>query len=327
MIARRPFVFALGASAFAAPLGLFPQQSAKVPRVGFLMSETLSAQASRIEALRTGLRDRGYVEGKNITIELRFADGNYDRLPELAAELVSLKIDVIVAFGTKAVSAAKRATTTIPIVDPVMTDPVALGLSSSLAHPGGNITGIAQFGPEAASKRVEFLKEAVPRATRVAVLSNPANPSSAVDFNAIRDAASVLKLELQLLEAQSQGEFRQAFSAMAQRRTEAIVVLTDTLFRSNAVEISDLALKQRLPLAGPKEFAAAGGLIGYGYDPVELYRHAAYFVDRILKGAKPGDLPIEQAARFYLVINLKTAKALGITIPQSLLVRANDVIR
>ena len=269
----------------------------------------------------------GYVEGKNIAVEIRTADGNYERLPELAAELVSLKVDVIVAFGTKAVSAAKRATTTIPIVDPVMADPVALGISSSLAHPGGNITGIAQFGPEAASKRVEFLREAVPRVTRVAVLSNPANPSSAVDFNAIRDAANVLKLELQLLEARSQAEFRQAFSAMAQRRIEAIVVLTDTLFRSNAVEISDLAIKQRLPLAGPKEFAAAGGLIGYGYDPVELYRHAAYFVDRLLKGAKPGDLPIEQATKFDLVINLKTAKALGIKVPQSLLVRANDVIR
>ena len=291
------------------------------------MSETLSAQTSRMDALRAGLRDRGYVEGKNIAVEIRTADGNYERLPELAAELVSLKVDVIVAFGTKAVSAAKRATTTIPIVDPVMADPVALGISSSLAHPGGNITGIAQFGPEAASKRVEFLREAVPRVTRVAVLSNPANPSSAVDFNAIRDAANVLKLELQLLEARSQAEFRQAFSAMAQRRIEAIVVLTDTLFRSNAVEISDLAIKQRLPLAGPKEFAAAGGLIGYGYDPVELYRHAAYFVDRLLKGAKPGDLPIEQATKFDLVINLKTAKALGIKVPQSLLVRANDVIR
>ena len=327
MIARRRFVLALGVSALAAPLVSFAQQQRKVPRIGFLMSETLFAQESRIEALRAGLRDRGYVEGKNIVIEIRSAEGNYDRLPELAAELASLKVDVMVAFGEKAVSAAKRATATIPIVVPVMGDPIAAGLGSSLARPGGNITGSDGFGPEVGAKRVEFLKEAIPRITRIAVLFNPANAVNPLQVEAMRAAANALKLELHVLEVRSARDFREAFAAMAQRRIEAIVVPTETLFRANAVEIVDLATKQRLPLSGPKEFATAGGLIGYGTDAIEMYRHAAYFVDRILKGAKPDDLPIERATKLYLVINLKTAKTLGITMPQSLLVRANDVIR
>jgi putative ABC transport system substrate-binding protein len=326
VIDRRQFVLALGVSALAAPLVSLAQPP-KVPRVGFLISETLSGQASRVDALRAGLRNHGYVEGKNIAIEIRSADGNYDRLPGLAAELASLKVDVIVAFGTKAVSAAMRATTTIPIVDPVMSDPVALGLSNGLARPGGNITGSASFGPEAYAKRLEFLKEAVPRITRVAVLINPANTASAMQVQAMRAAANALKLELQVLEVRTAKEFGDAFAAMAQGRIEAIMVATDTLFRANYIEIADLAGKQKLPSTGTKEFAVAGGLIGYGVDDAEMYRHAAYFVDRILKGTKPGGLPIEQATKLELVINLKTAKAFGITIPQSLLVRADDVIR
>jgi putative ABC transport system substrate-binding protein len=263
VIARRHFVLALGASTLAAPLVSFAQPQPKVPRVGFLSSETLSSEASRIDALRVGLRDRGYVEGKNIAIDSRAADGDYDRLPGLAAELAKLKVDVIVAFGTKAVLAAMRATTTIPIVDPVMGDPVALGLSSSLARPGGNVTGSSGFGPEATAKRVEFLKEAVPRITRVAVLINPANASSRLG-QTMRDTANALKLELQAVEVRTSREFGEAFAAMAQRRVEAIVVSTDTLFRTNLIEIADLAGKQRLPSTGAKEFAAAGGLIGYG---------------------------------------------------------------
>jgi putative ABC transport system substrate-binding protein len=327
MIARRQFVLALGVSALAAPRALFAQQSAKVPRVGFLMSETLSAQASRIEALRAGLFERGYVEGKNISIEIRSADGNYDRLPALAAELAGLKVDVIVAFGAKAVSAAKGATTTIPIVVPAIGDPVATGLSGSLARPGGNITGSAQFTPEVGAKRVEFLKEAVPRVTRVAALINPANAGSPLQVQAMHATADALKIELKVLQAQNPSEIRQALSTIKQGRTDAVVVSTDTLFRANDIEIAGFAIKERLPSSGPKEFAAAGGLIGYGADAVDLYRHAAYFVDRILKGAKPDDLPIERATKLDLVINLKTAKALGITIPQSLLVRADDVIQ
>ena len=233
---------------------------------------------------------------------------------------------MIVAFGTKAVSAAKRATTTIPIVDPVMGDPVAFGLSSSLARPGGNVTGSAQFGPEAAAKRVEYLKEAVPRIKRIAWLVNPANASTGLQRQAILATVNALKLELQTLEARNAREIGETFAAMAQGRVEAIVVASDTLFQANAIEIADLAKKRRLPSAGAKEFAAAGGLIGFGADDAEVYRHAAYFVDRILKGAKPDDLPIEQATKLELVINLKTAKALGIKIPSTLLVRADRLI-
>ena len=326
MIARRRFVVVLGVNVLAAPLVSWAQRP-KVPWVGFLIPETPSGQASRIEALRAGLRDHGYVEGKNIVIEIRSADGNYDRLPELAAELASLKVDVIVAFGTKAVSAAKRATTTTPIVDPVMGDPVAAGLSTSLARPGGNITGSSSFSPEAAAKQVEFLKEAVPRVTRIAVLINPANTATPLQLQALRAAASALKLELQAIEVRNAKELGATFAAIKQGRSEAIVVSSDTLFRANYIEIADLAGRHKLPSTGPKEFATAGGLIGYGVDDAEMYRRAAYFVDRIIKNAKPDDLPIERATKLNLVINLKTAKTLSITVPQSLLVRADDVIQ
>ena len=320
-------MLAMGGSALAAPLVLFAQQQKTVPRIGLLIPETVSVETTRVEALRSGLRDHGYVEGKNIIFELRSADGNYDRLPDLAAELAKLKVDVIVAFGTKAVSAAQRATTTIPIVDPVMGDPVALGLSGSLARPGGNVTGSVQFSVEGGAKRVELLKEAVPRITRIAILINPANTGNPLQLQAMRVTANALKLEVQALEVRNAKELGDALATLAQWRVEALVVPSDTLFRANFIEIADRAGKQRLPSAGTKEFAVAGGLIGYGPDPVELYRHAAYFVDRLLKGAKPGDLPIEQATKLEIVINLKTAKTLGIMIPQALLVRANDVIR
>jgi putative ABC transport system substrate-binding protein len=314
-------------SALVAPLASLAQQSGKVPRIGLLIPETPSVEASRIEALRAGLRDRGYVEGSNMAIELRSAEGNYDRLSELAAELAKLKVDVIVAFGTKAVSAAQHATATIPIVDPVMGDPVAIGLSSSLARPGGNITGSVQFSPETGAKRLEFLKEVFPRITRVAVLINPANAGNPLQLQTMRVTANALNLELQALEVRNAKELGEVLAAMAQRRVEALVVPTDTLLRAHAAEIADRAASLRLPSAGSREYAEAGGLIGYGPDPVPLYRRSAYFVDRILKGAKPDDLPIERATKVDLVINLKTAKALGITIPQSLLVRADDVIR
>ncbi len=325
MIDRRQFVLAVVVTALVAPLVSLAQQP-KVPRVGILISETVSGQASRVDALRAGLHDHGYIEGKNIAIEIRSADGNYDRLPELAAELTRLKVDVIVAVGTKAVLAAMHATTTIPIVDPVMSDPVALGLSNSLARPGGNVTGSASFGPEAYAKRLQFLKEAVPRITRVGVLVNPANTASAMQVEAVRAAAKALNLQLQVLELRAASEFESGFAAMARGRIEGIMVATDTLFRANYNEIADLAGKQKLPSTGTKEFAAAGGLFGYGVDDAVMYRHAAYFVDRILKGAKPGDLPIEQATKLILVVNLKTAKELGITIPQSVLQRADEVI-
>jgi putative ABC transport system substrate-binding protein len=224
-------------------------------------------------------------------------------------------------------SAATHATTIIPIVDPVMGDPVLMGVSGSLARPDGNVTGSIQFGAESNGKRLEYLKEAVPRIKRVAILLNPANASSARQLELVRATADALKLELSAFELGNAKELGATFAAIAQRRVDAIVVASDTLFRANAAEIVDLAAKQQVPLAGTKEFAVAGGLIGYGSDPIVLYRRGAYFVDRLLKGAKPADLPIERAIGLELVINLKTAKLLGITIPQTLLVRANDVIQ
>jgi putative tryptophan/tyrosine transport system substrate-binding protein len=328
MMDRRQLLVLLAAGALAVPRPSFAQsRQRKVPKIGFLISETLSGEAGRVAALRAGLRDLGYVEGNNITIETRSADGNYDRLPVLATDLAGLKVELIVAFGSKAVSAAKLATTTIPIVAPGMGDPVAFGRSGSLARPTGNITGSSQFGLEAAAKRVQFLKEAVPSIKRVAVLINPANAASAIQVEAIRVAANALKLELHAVEVRNAKEFGEIFSAMAQEHIDSIVVATDTLFRANAMEVANLAAKQRLPSIGPTEFAAAGGLIGFGADDAEVYRHAAYFVDKILKGAKPGDLPIELPTKLQLVINLKSAKTLGLTIPQSLLIRADEIIQ
>jgi putative ABC transport system substrate-binding protein len=325
--ARRQFVLALGAAAITAPVGSFAQPQRPIPRVAFLISETVSAQADAIDAVRTGLLDHGYVDGKNIIIELRAAGGDYDRLPELAAELARLKVDVIVAFGTKAVSAAVRATATIPIVDPSMGDPVALGLSSGLARPGKNVTGIVAFSAETGAKRVEFLKQALPRIARVAVLVNPVNVSTPTQVEAMRVTANALKVELVVFEVRSAKEIRESIAAAAERGVEGIILTTDTVFRPNFVEIANLAAKHGLPSVGLMDFPAAGGFIGYSTDRAEQYRHSAYFVDRILKGAKPDDLPIERVTKLQLVINLKTAKALGITIPQSLLVRADDVIR
>ena len=329
MIPRHRVVAALGLIALASSGLSFAQSPTNVPRVAFLMSETLSAQADTIDAVRAGLRDHGYVDGKNIAIELRSADGNYDRLPDLAADLTRRKVDVIVAFGAKAVSAAMRATATIPIVDPAMGggDPVGLGLSNSLARPGKNVTGIVQFSTEAGAKRVEFLKQALPGIVRVAALVNPVNMSTPTQVEAMRAMARALKLDLQPVEVRTAKELREAIAAAAERRVEGIIVATDTLFRANLVEIASLAAKYRLPSVGPKEFATMGGLIGYSTDRTEQYRRTGYFVDKILKGAKPDDLPIERIAKLELVINLRTAHALGIAIPQSILVRADEVIR
>lgn len=328
MINRRR-IFTLCFSAIAAPQASLAQPPlAKLARIGFLISETLPGQTSRIEALRGGLRDFGYIEGKNIAIEIRSAEGNYDRLPALAAELAGLKIHVLVAFGIKALAAASSATTTIPIVVPATSsDPVAMGLVSSLSRPGGNITGSTTFGPEIMAERLELLKEVMPGMTRVAVLVNPANSSLGPMFKHIDIAAKSLNLSLNPFEVRTRGDFERVFATMAKDRVHAIVIQDDTIFgETNANAIAELAAKQRLLAVGSNEFARAGGAIGYGRTDSDLYRRGAYFVDRILKGAKPGDLPIEQATRFELVINMKTAKALGIRIPHSVVLRADKVI-
>ena len=298
----------------------------KVPRIGVLYALSASRATANIEPLRAGLRDFGYVEGKNIAFELRFADGKYERLNELAAELVRLKVDVIVTQGTPGALAAKQATTTIPIVMVSSGDPVASGLVSSLARPGGNVTGFSIFGPEVTAKRLELLKEAVPRIRRVAYLTNPDNPS-VTDMKELALAAKSLKLELQQFEVRGPEEFDNAFSEMSKRRIDAVLVDDDGMLIANAKGAADITAKRRLPSAGTTPLAEAGGLIGYGTANIlDNWRRAATVVDKILKGAKPADLPIERTTIFDLVINNKTAKALGITIPQTILVRATRVI-
>lgn len=324
---RRNLLIALAAGALGAPFASFGQQPEKITRIGFLIPVSASSYASRVEALRAGLRDLGYAEGKNFVIEFRWADGKYDRLAGLAAELVGLKVDIIVTAGTPGTRAAKQATATIPIVMAVSGDAVATGLITSLARPGGNITGTTYFDPELHAKRLELLKEAIPRITRVGTLINPENPQTmGTTLQALRRAAGSLKLELPLFEARSPGEFESAFSAMAKVRVDAVEIADDPMFLGNLRAIADIAANRRLPSTGAKEFAEAGGLIGYGVNFSETFRRAAYFVDRILKGVEPSDLPVEQATRFELVVNLKTAKALGIKIPQQLLLRADNVI-
>ena len=301
--------------------------SAKIHRIGFLGVTSASAFASRVEALRAGLRDLGYIEGKNIVIEFRWADGNPDRLPGLAAELVRLKVDVLVVQSTTGARAAEQATTTIPIVMAVGADAIESGLVQSLARPGGNLTGTTILTPEISNKRVELLKEAVPRISRVAVLVRRGSSDIGMYLRTTQTAARSLGIALHVAEVLGPNEFLSAFAKMAADHVDAIVMTNDALLVANRQEIADLAVRHRLPSIGNGEFAEVGGLIGYGVATPELFRHAALFVDKILKGAKPGDLPIEQATKVQLIVNLKTAKALGLTIPQSLMVRAHEVIQ
>jgi putative ABC transport system substrate-binding protein len=325
---RREFLVAgsAGLWALAMPLASFAQQPPKVARIGFLGAVSAAGYASRVDALRAGLRDLGYHEGKNLAIEFRWADGKYERLPELAAELVRLKVDVIVTHAATGTLAAKQATTAIPIVMVNVGDPIAMGIVASLARPGGNITGATFVSPELHVKRLELLKEILPRINQVAVLLNPDNRANGPVLQAIGAAAKLLKVSLQQFEARAPDEFEGAFAAVARKRADAVLVLQDTMLTANRRAILDLAAKQRLPSAGITEFAEAGSLVGYGVNSPEQFRRAAYFVDRIIKGAKPADLPVERPTKYELVINQKTAKALGITIPQSILVRADKVI-
>jgi putative tryptophan/tyrosine transport system substrate-binding protein len=302
------------------------QQASKIARIGFLGATSASSWTSRVEAFRVGLSDLGYVEGRNITIEFRWAEGQYSRLPDLAAELVRLKVDLLVTHGTPGTLAAKQATTTTPIVMAASGDAVAAGLVAGLARPGGNVTGSTYFVRELMVKRLELLKDAMPRITRVAVLVKPDNPFF-VQLRDLEISANALKLALQQVAAPGPNEFEAAFSAMAKSRVDAVLISEDAAFVTHVRALTDLAAKHRLLSAGFGELAQAGGLIGYGVNFPELYRRAAVFVDKILKGAKPADIPVERATTFELVLNLKTAKALGLTIPQSLLVRANEIIQ
>lgn len=323
---RRELIKLAIAVTVSTPLSALSQQPGKIPRIGFLISETLAGQKSRIEALRAGLRDYGYVENKNLIVEMRQADGNYEHLPQLARNLVSLKVDVLVAFGAKAVVAAQGATSTIPIVIPSTGDPIGLGITNSLARPTENITGSSPIGSAVSAKRLELIKEVIPRLTQVAALFNRANVGGAAALRSMETTAKALKLDLQQINVLRQPELSSTFLAIANKHIGAVILQQDTLFSANSEEIAELALKHRIPSVGTKEFAEAGGLIGYGANDAELYRRGAYFIDKLLKGAKPADLPFEQATKFELIVNLKTAKALGISIPQSVMLRADKVI-
>lgn len=315
-------ILALG----AAPLCASAQQQGRVWRIGFLGSGSASAYAYRINAFRSGLRDFGYVEGKNVLIEYRWAAGNYESLPQLANELVRLPVDLLVTHATLGARAARQASLSIPIVLTDITDPVALGIVESLGRPGGNVTGSTFFAPQISAKRLQLLKEAMPRITRVGLLLNPTTPAAAVIFDETEKAAKLLKVKLQQFESRQPEDFEQAFAAMAQSRVDALMIQDEPLFTPNKSVLANLANRHRLPSAGYGEFAEAGGMIGYGLDFRQLYRRAAYFVDRIFNGSKPADLPMEQPTRFELVINVKTANALKLTIPQSVLLRADKVI-
>lgn len=310
----------------AALVGAQAPQSGKVHRIGVLSGGSRPNPAAP-SPLREGLRELGWVDGKNIVLELRFAEGRQDRLPGLAAELVNLKVDVIVTFGSPAAVAAKKATSTIPIVLGVIGDPVQIGLVQSLARPGENITGNSLIAPELFQKRMEILKEAVPTVTRVAFPYNPANPAAPAFRPQIDAAARSLGLELYNIEVRHVNELEDGFNAAARAGARALLLSSDPMFFSARARIMELALRHRLPsMSEGKEFVEAGGLMSYSPSIPALVRRAAVFVDKILRGARPGDLPIEQPTTVEFVINLKTAKALAVTIPPSLLQRADQVI-
>ena len=312
----------------AGPLAAGAQPIGKVPRIGWLGGPTRESAEVFTREFRQGLKDLGWVEGKNIVIEWRFAGGRAERLPELAAELVRLRVDLIVVPSTPTALAAKSATSTIPLVTVGGNDPVGLGLAASLARPGGNVTGLtAMLGPEIAGKQLELLREAVPKVPRVAALWNPATPGNTLGLKEAEIAARALGVELQLLEARSLNDFDGAFAAMSAKRAGGLLVLADVMFVTHRARLAELATKSRLPaMYSQREYVDDGCLMSYGPVLSDNFRRAATYVDKILKGAKPADLPVERPTKFELVINRKAAKAIGLTIPQSLLLRADQVL-
>jgi len=311
-----------------APLAAQGQQTGKLYRIGFLGNSTAALEAHLVGPFRDGLRDLGYLEGRNALIEYRWAEGQYERFPALIAELIALKVDVIVTAGTPATQAVKKATTSVPLVMVAVGDPVATGIVASLKQPGGNITGLTSIAEETEGKRLELLREVLPTVSRVAVLSNPENQSVVAVLKAMRATAQVLGMKLQVLEVRTSGELEETFKAIVRERPGALLVMGDRLFLHNRQRIMDFATKQRLPVVpGHPELVEAGGLMSFGPSYPGMHRRAAYFVNRILKGAKPADLPVERPTKFELVINLKTAKALGLSIPASVLGRADQVIQ
>ena len=330
MMDRRAFIAMVGGSVLAKPLTGEAQQAGKVYRIGYLAQGSGSGTASLrpLEGFRQGLRELGWVEGQNIIIEYRYAEGRIDRLPGLAEELVQLKVDVIAASPTGAAMAARNASRTIPVVGMSLTEPVELGLVASLARPGGNVTGVTYgVDTDIFGKQLGLLREAVPKVRRVAVLSN-LSPAQPLIIKNVTAAGRSLGLRLQLLQAREPGEFDGAFAAMAKERAGGLLVVGDSMFFIHRARLAELAVMHRLPSVSTQtQWVEAGGLMSYAASLPDIYRRAASYVDKILKGAQPGDLPVEQPTKFELVINLKTAQALRLTIPQSLLVRADEIIQ
>ena len=325
---RRTFLCGLTLGTLAAPLAARGQQVGRIPRIGLVFGNDPAVSAALNEAFEQGLREHGYLDGQSVVLERRYGEGRAERLAEVIADLVRMKVDVIVTGTDQAIAVLKRQTRTIPIVMVVSTDPVGTGFVASLSRPGGNITGLTTMSPEIGGKRLELLKETVPQLSRVAVIWNPDVRGALLDYKQLEEPARALRLQLQSLEVSHAADLAPAFSTLAAARSQAVILITpNPVARANQVQLVNLAQKNRLPtMYGLRDYVDTGGLMAYGVSSTSLFRRAAIYVDKILKGAKPADLPVEQPTKFELVINLKTAKALGLTIPPSVLGRADQVI-
>jgi len=322
---RREFITLLGGVAVTWPLAASAQS--KTPRIGFMGNSTAALEANLVGAFREGLREHGYEEGRNIVIEYRWADGKYERFPALVAELIAAKVDVIVTAGTPAALAMKKATTTVPLVMVAVGDPVGTGLVPSLARPGANLTGLSSVAPDLEGKRLQLLREVVPALSHVAMFINSLNPFHVSSMRQARAAAQTMGIKLQLHDIRKSEDLDDAFAAIRKERPDAVLILADRVFLHNRERMIDFTKEQRLPNVNAyKELVEVGGLMSYGPSYEDMHKRAAIYVDKILKGAKPADLPVEQPTKFELVINLKTAKAIGLTIPPSLLQRADQII-
>ncbi|HEX7214369.1 MAG TPA: ABC transporter substrate-binding protein [Methylomirabilota bacterium] len=326
-IGRRAFLTLTTASLLVPARKAAAQTAAKVHRVGFLGNSTQSLEANLVGPFREGLRERGYIEGRDLIVEYRWAEGQYERFPALVQELIVLKVDVIVTAGTPAALAVKRATTRIPVVMLAVGDPVGSGLVASLGHPGGNLTGLVAIAPDLEGKRLELLKEIVPRLSAVAFLTNPENRLHVTSEKQVREAARALHLKVEFFPVRTEAEFDRAFQAIAAWRPGALVMLADRVFLHNRARIVEFTERSRLPAVyAYSELVEAGGLMSFGPSYPGMHRRAAYYVDRILKGTRPADLPMEQPSKFELIVNLKAARSLGLTIPQPVLLRADQVL-
>jgi putative ABC transport system substrate-binding protein len=323
---RREFIILIGGVVAAWPFVARAQQPAKVPRIGFLGNSTAALESNLVGPFREGLRDLGYEEGLSIAIEYRWAQGMYERFPVLIAELIGLNVDVIVTAGTPAALAVKKATTSIPLVMIAVGEPVETGLVASLARPGGNATGVSSLSYGIAGKRLELLREVVPSISRIAVLWNPGSPIMVIQEEETRAAAEVLGMKMLSLGVRTLEEIEEALAAIVRERPGALLVLADRLFLHHRRRIMDFAIEQRLPVHAYRELVEIGGLMSYEPDYADLHRRAAAYVDKILKGAKPADLPVERPVKFVLVLNLQAARQLGVTVPPSVMLRADEVI-